>query len=75
MGKPFLTGGLGAGFGGAYIMLTHVTSISWGTSGLPGVLLMTPESMLNYIIGLLIGMIGGFILGFIFVRDNDIEKV
>ncbi len=75
MGKPFITGGLGAGFGGAYVMLMHVTSISWGTSGVPGVLLMTPETMLNYLIGLVIGAIGGFILGTIFIHDSDVDKV
>lgn len=75
MGKPFITGGLGAGFGGAYVMLMHVTSISWGTSGLPGVLLMTPSTMINYLIGLLIGIIGGFILGAVFVKETDIDKV
>ena len=45
MGKPFITGGLGAGFGGAYIAISHVTSMSYGASGLPGTLLMKPECM------------------------------
>lgn len=74
MGKPFITGGLGAGFGGAWIMLMHVTSQSYGTSGFPGVLLMTPNCMLNYIIGLFIGMIGGFVLGYLFIRDKEVEN-
>ncbi|EFW38427.1 phosphotransferase system, EIIC [Treponema phagedenis F0421] len=30
--KPFITAGLGAGFGGAYVMLTHVMSSAWGPS-------------------------------------------
>ena len=30
MGKPFITAGLGAGFGGAFVMLMHVMSIAWG---------------------------------------------
>lgn len=75
MGKPFITGGLGAGFGGAYVMLMHVTSISWGTSGVPGILLMTPNTMLHYFIGLLIGVAGGFVLGAIFVKASDVAKV
>lgn len=74
MGKPFITGGIGAGFGGAYIMLTHVTSQAFGASGLPGVLLMTPDCMLNYIIGWLIAIVAGFALSFIFVNDADFEK-
>lgn len=75
MGKPFVTGGLGAGFGGAYVMFTHVTCVSWGTQGIPGILLMTPDSMINYIIAYAISIICGFILGYIFVKDKDIEKV
>ena len=34
MGKPFITAGLGAGFGGAYVMLTQVMANAWGPSGL-----------------------------------------
>ena len=34
MFKPFITAGLGAGFGGAYVMLTHVLANAWGPSGL-----------------------------------------
>ncbi len=33
MFKPFITAGIGAGFGGAYVMLTHVMANSWGPSG------------------------------------------
>lgn len=75
MGKPFITGGLGAGFGGAYIAISHVTSMSYGASGLPGTLLMKPECMVNYLLGILIGIICGFILSYIFVNKKDFEKI
>ena len=41
LGKPFLTAGLGAGFGGAFIMVTQVAATTWGPSGLLGAFVMT----------------------------------
>lgn len=70
--KPFITAGLGAGFGGAYIMYTHVLANAWEPSGLPGVIVMQPASMLNYLIGLLIAYIGGFVITYIFVGEKDL---
>ena len=48
MFKPFITAGLGAGVGGAYVMLTHVLANAWGPSGLVAIAIMQPNSMLNY---------------------------
>lgn len=75
LGKPFVTAGLGAGFGGAYIMMTHVMASSWGPSGLVALPLMHPESMLNYFIGILISYLGGFIMTQIFIKDKDVANV
>lgn len=61
MFKPFITAGIGAGFGGAFVMLTHVMASSWGPSGLVAIPIMKPESMLNFFLGLLISYIAGFI--------------
>ena len=41
MGKPFFTAGLGAGFGGAFVMLMQVAATTWGPSGLLGIFVMT----------------------------------
>lgn len=57
MFKPFITAGIGAGFGGAYVMLTHVLANAWGPSGLVAIAIMQPNSMLNYFIGLCISYI------------------
>lgn len=46
MFKPFITAGIGAGFGGAYVMLTHVLANAWGPSGLVAIAIMQPNSML-----------------------------
>ena len=50
MFKPFITAGIGAGFGGAYVMMTHVLANAWGPSGLVALPIMKPECMLNYFI-------------------------
>ena len=45
--KPFITAGLGAGCGGAYVMLTHVMSTAYRPSGILAVTHVIPECMLN----------------------------
>ncbi len=73
MGKPFITAGIGAGFGGAYVMLTQVMANAWGPSGLVAIPLMQGTSgMLNYLIGLVIAYAGGFVVTKIFIKDKDV---
>ena len=75
MGKPFITAGLGAGFGGAYVMLMHVTASAWGPSGLVAIPLMqTTAGMLNYFIGLLIAYAAGFIITMIMIKPADVKN-
>lgn len=75
MFKPFITAGLGAGFGGAYVMLTHVLATAWGPSGLVAIPIMKPDSMLNYFIGLVIAYIGGFIITYFTIKESDVKNV
>lgn len=75
MGKPFITAGLGAGFGGAYVMLTKVMATAWGPSGLVAIPLMQPASMLNFFIGILISYLGGFIITQLFIKEKDVMNV
>jgi len=75
MFKPFITAGIGAGFGGAYVMMTHVMANAWGPSGLVAIPIMKPECMLNYFIGLLIAIAGGFIVTRLFIKDSDVSAV
>lgn len=76
LGKPFITAGLGAGFGGAYVMLTGVTAGAWGPSGLVAIPLMqSGMKMLNYFIGILISYLGGFLITNIFIKSSEIENV
>ncbi|KAB3531586.1 PTS transporter subunit EIIC [Alkaliphilus serpentinus] len=75
LGKPFITAGLGAGFGGAFVMATNVMATAWGPSGLVAVPLMQPGSMMNYVLGILISYLGGFIITRIFIKDSDVANV
>ena len=75
LGKPFITAGLGAGFGGAYVMATHVMATAWGPSGLVALPLMQAGSMLNYLIGIIIAYLGGFIITRLMIKDEDIENI
>ena len=69
MFKPFITAGIGAGFGGAYVMLTHVLANSWGPSGLVAIPIMKPESMLNFFIGLVISYIT-----YLVIKESDVKN-
>lgn len=75
MFKPFITAGLGAGFGGAYVMLTHVLANSWGPSGLVAIPIMQPQSMLNFFFGLCISYIAGFIITYFVIKEEDVKNV
>lgn len=77
MGKPFLLAGLGAGFGGAFVMLMQVASTTWGPSGLLGVFVMTagPKgplvSMGSYLIGLVISYVCAFLITNTFLPEAE----
>ena len=68
LGKPFITAGLGAGFGGAFVMLMKVASTTWGPSGVLGAFVMTEgpygaaASVGHYFAGLLISCAAGYII-------------
>lgn len=73
---PFITAGIGAGFGGAYVMLTQVMSTAWGPSGLVAIPLMsTPDGMKNYLIGLIVAYIAGFIITRIVIKQESVKNL
>lgn len=75
MGKPFITAGLGAGFGGAFCMLMGVQAIAWGPSGLVATPLMkTPTMMLYFVLGLVIAYIMGFIITWFGIKEKDVAN-
>ena len=79
LGKPFLTAGLGAGFGGAFIMVTQVASTTWGPSGLLGAFVMTAgpggsvRSVLLYLTALVISYIGGYLITKLLYREEELR--
>ena len=78
MGKPFFTAGIGAGFGGAFVMLMEVAATTWGPSGILGVFVMTEGprgaalSIACYVIGLIISCVAAFLITGVSVHDADI---
>ena len=76
LGKPFITAGLGAGFGGAYVMMMGVTAGAWGPSGWVALPLMQgTSSMIHFGIGLLISYVAGFIITRIVIKEDDLRNV
>lgn len=78
LGKPFITAGLGAGFGGAFVMFMGVMASAWGPSGLVALPLMSAGSagamgVLYYFIGLVIAYVAGFIITYFAIKDKDVE--
>lgn len=80
MFKPFITAGIGAGFGGAFVCLMQVASTTWGPSGLLGLFVMTggpngaTMSLAFYFIGLVISYIMGFLITNFAIRNEEVEN-
>lgn len=77
LGKPFITAGIGAGFGGAFVMLTHVMASAWGPSGVVAIPLMGAGpngamGMLYYAIGLVISYVAAFLITFFVIKKEDV---
>ena len=78
MGRPFITAGLGAGFGGAFVMAMQVAATTWGPSGLLAIFVMTagPDgatmSVACYVVGLLISYIMGFIVTNAMIKPEEV---
>lgn len=79
MGKPFITAGLGAGFGGAFVMAMQVAATAWGPSGVIGLAVMTAGpngalmSVVYYGVGLIISYIMGFIITNLVIKTEDVQ--
>ena len=80
MGKPFITAGLGAGFGGAFCMAMKVAATTWGPSGVLALPIMVAggnsatTQMLCYVVGLVISYIMGFIITNFTLKDNEVAN-
>ena len=80
MGKPFITAGLGAGFGGAFCMAFKVAATTWGPSGVLAFPIMTaggdnPAMQMGcYAVGLVISYIMGFIITNATLKAEDVAN-
>ena len=80
MGKPFITAGLGAGFGGAFCMAMKVAATTWGPSGILALPIMTAGGtnpamqVACYGIGLVISYIMGFIITNVSLKAEDVAN-
>ena len=80
MGKPFITAGLGAGFGGAFCMAMKVAATTWGPSGVLALPIMVAggnsatTQMLCYVVGLVISYIMGFIITNFTLKDEEVAN-
>ena len=80
MGKPFITAGLGAGFGGAFCMAMKVAATTWGPSGILAFPIMTAggpsaaTQMGCYAVGLVISYIMGFIITNFTLKDAEVAN-
>ena len=78
LGKPFITAGIGAGFGGALVMAMEVGSTTWGPSGILGVFVMTSgplgavKSVLVYVAALVVSYICSFIITSLFYSEKEL---
>jgi len=81
MGKPFITAGLGAGFGGAFVMFMQVAATAWGPSGLLGLCVAdagpngVAASLGAYAVGLLISYVMGFVITNAVVKVGEVAEL
>lgn len=74
MVKPFITAGLGAGFGGAYVMIMQVGAASFSPSGILAATHVLPHFVVHYLIGILISYVMGAIITYIFIPNELVIK-
>lgn len=73
LGKPFITAGLGAGFGGAYVMLMGVSSSAFSPSGILASTHILPQFVGHYLIGILISYVMGAVITYFAIPNTMIE--
>ena len=59
--RPFFAAALGGAVGGAWVVLAKVGMTAVGVTGLPGLAIVLPASMINYIIGMMLAFAVAFV--------------
>ena len=67
---PLIGGCLGGAVAGAYVYLTKLTAVAFGTTGLTGIAIAAPQNngFLNYAIANLIGIVAGCIFSLVLAK-------
>lgn len=71
---PFYASMVGSAVATAYTTFTNVLAVSQGPAGLPGVIAIRPQSMLNYVIGMAIAFVVAFIVTVAFSKMNKFNS-
>jgi len=66
--RPFIAAAIGGAIGGAYVVFMKVGMTAVGLTGIPGISIIQPTGVINYIIGMILAFGGAFaftyLLGF-----------
>ena len=65
---PFVAALIGSAVGAAYATWMEVLSLSQGPAGLPGVIVIRPQSMVQYMVSMAIGFIVAFAMTILFAK-------
>lgn len=71
---PFIGGLIGSAVASAYVTFMEVLSLSPGPAGLPGVIVIRPQSMIQYMVGLLIAFVVSFISTLLIAKFVEKKK-
>lgn len=74
---PLIAGCLASAVSGAYVYITHLTALGFGTTALPGLAIANPENngYVNYIIAHLIALVLGIVITMALGKLHKEEKV
>jgi PTS system sucrose-specific IIC component len=64
--RPFFAAALGGAVGGAWVVATKVGMTAVGVTGLPGLAIVVPATMVNYIIGMALAFGVAFVGAWLF---------
>lgn len=71
--KPFIAALIGGALGGAFVVASHVSMTAVGLTGFPGMAIVKPGLLLNYLIGMAIAFGVAFILSLLLKYKTDAE--
>ena len=72
-GKPFVAALIGGALGGAYVVAMNVGMTAVGLTGLPGAAIVSPDSLIHYLIGMVIAFGGAFVASSLTVPSEAIN--